>query len=146
MWHLNLKAGNDAFRHLQPSWEPAERWLNLKLDPPSSFKFAGCLPSSQATGIDWRKADGTKDPPVLASASVPIETEPSNFEVRSCRTPSTQPPARRGHQGVVRYPVSVTVYESIILSGIAGTEYALRHSQLAPCSFQYFQYTTGFLN
>jgi hypothetical protein len=23
---------------------------------------------------------------------------------------------------------------------------ALRHSQLAPCSFQYFQYTTGFLN
>ncbi len=38
--------------------------------------FAGCLPSNidETTGIDWRKADGTKDHPVWASVS--IETEP----------------------------------------------------------------------
>ena len=70
------KARNDAFRQFEPSWE---RWLKLKLDP----LFAGCLPSKllseQATGIDWRKADGTKDHPVWAS--VPIETEPSKYDL-----------------------------------------------------------------
>ena len=40
------------------------------------------LPAEQleleANGIDWRKADGTKDHPVWAS--VPIETEPSKYD------------------------------------------------------------------
>ena len=31
------------------------------------------------SGIDWRKADGTKDHPVWAS--VPIETEPSKYDL-----------------------------------------------------------------
>ena len=64
------------------------------------------LPAEQTTGIDWSKADDTKDHPVWAS--VPIETEPSKYDPVQC-TPSTQHPIR--------------VYESIILSGIAGTEY-----------------------
>jgi hypothetical protein len=42
----------------------------LELDP----LFAGCLPSKPLTGIDWRKADGTRDHPAWASLSVPIET------------------------------------------------------------------------
>jgi hypothetical protein len=36
------------------------------------------LSAEQATGIDWRKADGTKDHPVW---SVPIETEPSKYDL-----------------------------------------------------------------
>ena len=62
------------------------------------------LPAEQATGIDWRKADGTKDPPVWAS--VPIDTEPSKYDL------------------VVLLALNpIRVYESIILSGIAETEY-----------------------
>ena len=38
------------------------------------------LSAEQATGIDWRKADGTKDHPVWAS--VPIETEPSKYDLQ----------------------------------------------------------------
>ena len=34
------------------------------------------LSAEQTTGIDWRKADGTKDHPMWASHGVPIETEP----------------------------------------------------------------------
>ncbi len=37
------------------------------------------LPAEQTTRIDWRKADGTKDHP--AWASVPIETEPSKYDL-----------------------------------------------------------------
>ena len=37
------------------------------------------LSAEQTTGIDWRKADGTKDHPVWAS--VPIETEPSKYDL-----------------------------------------------------------------
>ena len=37
------------------------------------------LSAEQATGIDWRKADGTKDHPVWAS--VPIETEPCKYDL-----------------------------------------------------------------
>jgi hypothetical protein len=62
----------------------------------------------QKKGIDWRKpeADGTKDHPVWAS--VPIETEPSKYDL------------------VVLLALNpIRVYESIrvILSGTAGTEY-----------------------
>ena len=65
------------------------------------------LPAGQATGIDWRKADGTKDHPVWASHGVPIETEPSKY----------------GDLVVLLALNPIRVYESIILSGIAGTEY-----------------------
>jgi hypothetical protein len=37
------------------------------------------LSAEQTTGIDWRKADGTKDHPVWAS--VPIETEPCKYDL-----------------------------------------------------------------
>ncbi len=47
------KARNDAFRQFEPSWD---RWLKL-----STFRR---LSAEQTTGIDWRKADGTKDHPV----------------------------------------------------------------------------------
>ncbi len=60
-----------------------------------------------ASGIDWRKADGTKDHPVWASHGVPIETEPSKY----------------GDLVVLLTLNPIRVYESIILSGIAGTEY-----------------------
>ena len=67
------------------------------------------LPASaeQTTGIDWRKADGTKDRPVWAS--VPIETEPSKYDLVVL---------------LALNPITVTVYESIILPGTAGREYA----------------------
>jgi hypothetical protein len=58
------------------------------------------------TGIDWRKADGTKDHPVWAS--VPIETEPSKYDLVVLLLVALNP---------------IRVYESIILSGTAGTEY-----------------------
>ena len=61
------------------------------------------LPAEQTTGIDWRKADGTKDHPVWAS--VPIETEPCKYDLVVVLAPN---PIRD---------------ESIILSGTAGTEY-----------------------
>ena len=62
------------------------------------------LSAEQTTGIDWRKADGTKDHPVWAS--VPIETEPSKYDL------------------VVLLAInSIRVHKSIILSGTAGTEY-----------------------
>jgi hypothetical protein len=38
----------------------------------------GRLPAEQTTGIDWRKANGTKDH--LVWARVPIETEPSKYD------------------------------------------------------------------
>ncbi len=69
------KARNDAFRQFEPSWE---RWLALCR---STFRR---LSAEQTTGIDWRKADGTKctqkDHPVWAS--VPIETEPSKYDLQ----------------------------------------------------------------
>jgi hypothetical protein len=81
----------------EPSWE---RWLKLRCR--STFRR---LPAEQATGIDWRKAYGTKDHPVWAS--VPIETGPSKYDLV-----------------VVLLALNpIRVYESIILSGIAGTEY-----------------------
>jgi hypothetical protein len=87
------KARNDAFRQFEPSWD---RWLKL-----STFRR---LSAEQTTGIDWRKADGTKDHPVWAS--VPIDTEPSKYDL------------------VVLLALNpIRVYESIILSGIAETEY-----------------------
>jgi hypothetical protein len=68
------------------------------------------LPAEQTTGIDWRnlKADGTKDHPVWASVPVPIETEPSKYDL-----------------GVLLAlnPRAIMIrvqYESIILSGTAG--------------------------
>ena len=69
-----------SLRQLAPSWE---RWLrvNLKLDPLALF--AGCLPSkplASSGSIDWRKADGRKDHPVWAPASVPIETVPRKYD------------------------------------------------------------------
>ncbi len=65
------------------------------------------LPAEQATGIDWRKADGTKDHPVWAS--VPIETEPSKYDLVVL---------------LALNPIRVMITdESIILSGTAGTEY-----------------------
>ena len=56
------------------------------------------------TGIDWRKANGTKDHPVWAS--VPIATDPNKYDL-----------------GVLLALNPIKVYESIISSGIAGTEY-----------------------
>jgi hypothetical protein len=57
-------------------------------------------------GIDWRKADGTKDHPVWASVPpVPIETEPCKYDP------------------VVVLALNPIRDESIILSGTAGTEY-----------------------
>jgi hypothetical protein len=44
------KARNDAFRQLEPSWDP-ERWL--KLDP--GPLFAGCLPSKPLALIGARQ-------------------------------------------------------------------------------------------
>ena len=66
------------------------------------------LPAEQTTGIDWRKADGTKDHPVWAS--VPIETEPSKYDLVVLRLPALS-------------PIRVYDSESIILSGTAGSEY-----------------------
>ncbi len=50
-----------------------------QLEARSTFRR---LPAEQATasGIDWGKADGTKDHPVWAAASVPIVTEPSKYD------------------------------------------------------------------
>jgi hypothetical protein len=86
-------------RQFEPSlsWE---RWLRVKLSR-STFRR---LPAEQTTGIDWRKADGTKD-----NAGVPIETEPRKYDL------------------VVLLALSpIRVYESIILSlraaGTAGSE------------------------
>ena len=56
------------------------------------------------TGIDWRKANGTKDHPVWAS--VPIATDPNKYDL-----------------GVLLALNPIKVHESIISSGIAGTEY-----------------------
>ncbi len=89
---------NDAFRQFEPSW-PGERWLKLRCR--STFRR---LSAEQATGIiDWRKADGTKDHPVWAS--VPIETEPSKYDLVTVVVLLALNPIR--------------VYESIILSGTA---------------------------
>ena len=44
------------------------------VDPLQSFRRLS-RSAEQTTGIDWRKADGTKDHPVWAR--VPIETEPT---------------------------------------------------------------------
>jgi hypothetical protein len=87
--HLSYLASDSAFDEEKPASEARndaftgspgssnllqwERWL--KLDP---LFAAGCLSAEQTTGIDWRKADGTKDHP--AWASVPIETEPCKYD------------------------------------------------------------------
>jgi hypothetical protein len=60
------------------------------------------LPAEQTTGIDWRKADGTKDHPVWGS--VPIETEPCKYDL----------------QVVVLLALSPIRDESILLSSTAG--------------------------
>ena len=80
---------------MQSHWD---RWLKL-----STFRR---LSAEQTTGIDWRKADGTKDHPVWASVPRAIDTEPSKYDL------------------VVLLALNpIRVYESIILSGIAETEY-----------------------
>jgi hypothetical protein len=44
-----------------------------------ALHFSQALQSAEhTTGIDWRKANGTKDHPVWAS--VPIATEPNNYD------------------------------------------------------------------
>ena len=63
------KAKNDAFRQLESVWD---RWLTGRL---STFRRQS---AEHTTGIDWRKANGTKDHPVWAS--VPIATEPSKYD------------------------------------------------------------------
>jgi hypothetical protein len=95
------KARNDALtgRQFEPSWERL-----LKLSCRSTFRR---LPAEQTAGIDWRKADDTKDHPVWAS--VPIETEPSKYDLVVVL--------------LALNPISLRVYENIILSGTAGTEY-----------------------
>jgi hypothetical protein len=96
---------NDAFRQLESVWD---RWLRL-----SNFRRQSQA-AEHTTGIDWRKANGTKDSdhPVWASVRhcVPIATEPNKYD------PS-----------VLLALNPVKVYESIISSGIAETEYG-------PCS------------
>ena len=71
-------------------------WLKL-----STFRRQS---AEHTTGIDWRKANGTKDHPVWAS--VPIATEPNKYDL-----------------SVLLALNPIKVYESIISSGIAGTEY-----------------------
>ena len=74
--------------------------------PPGPLTGTGLrgLSAEHTTGIDWRKANGTKDHPVWAS--VPIATEPNKYDL-----------------SVLLALNPIKVYESIISSGIAGTEY-----------------------
>ena len=64
------KAKNDASRQLESVWD---RWLRL-----STFRRQPAE-HTRATGIDWRKANGTKGHPVWAS--VPIATEPNKHDL-----------------------------------------------------------------
>ena len=84
------KAKNEAFRQFESVWG---RWLKL-----SSFRRQSA-DSEHTTGIDWRKANGTKDHPVWAS--VPIAAEPNKYDL-----------------SVLLALNPIKVYESII-----GTEY-----------------------
>ena len=59
------KAKNEAFRQFESVWD---RWLKL-----STFRRQS---AEHTTGIDWRKANGTKDHPVWASVPM-IATEPN---------------------------------------------------------------------
>ena len=86
-------AKNEAFRQFESVWG---RWLKL-----STFRRQS---AEHTTGIDWRKANGTKDHPVWAS--VPIATDPNKYDL-----------------SVLLALNPIKVYESIISSGIAGTEY-----------------------
>jgi len=87
------KAKMDAFRHFEGAWM---RWVKL-----STFRR---LSADQTDGIDWRKADGTKDHPVWAS--VPIEADPSEYDLT-----------------VLLALNPMNVYKSIISSGLAEAEY-----------------------
>ena len=87
------KAKMDAFRHFEGAWM---RWVKL-----STFRR---LSADQTDGIDWRKADGTKDHPVWASVS--FEADPSEYDLI-----------------VLLALIPMNVYKSIISSGLAEAEY-----------------------
>ena len=90
------KAKNDAARQLESAQQVWDRWLRL-----STFRRQS---AEHTTGIDWRKANDTKDHPVWAS--VPIATDPNKYDL-----------------SVLLALNPIKVYESIIPSGIAETEY-----------------------
>jgi hypothetical protein len=66
------KAKNDAFRQFESVWD---RWLKL-----SAFRRQSAEHTTQA-GIDWRKANGTKDHPVWASVPIRVATEPNKYDL-----------------------------------------------------------------
>ena len=88
-----------SLRQLESVWD---RWLKL-----STFRRQS---AEHTTGIDWRKANGTKDHPVWAS--VPIATEPNKYDL-----------------SVLLALNPIKVYESIILSSYQ----ALRGQNMVAC-------------
>jgi hypothetical protein len=86
--------------------EQAVRIYRFGTDGSSSPIFAGSLPSTPLASIGACKANGTKDHP--AWASVPIATDPNKYDPSVLLLVALNP---------------IKVYESIIASGTAGTEF-----------------------
>jgi hypothetical protein len=63
-------AKNEAFRQLESIWG---RWLKLRV---STFRRQ---PAEHTTGIDWRKANGTKDHPVWDQGVEPARGQRTNW-------------------------------------------------------------------
>ena len=81
-----MKAKNDAPRQLESVWD---RWPSLRVRLPTFRTGRQPAEHRDTTGIDWRKANGTKGHPVWAS--VPIATEPSKHDLSVLRVLALNP-------------------------------------------------------